>query len=261
MPEDPLPLDSVLQQEQAAIRPDGPLTALCISGGGIRSATFALGALQGLAEHGLLAQFDYLSTVSGGGYIGSWLSAWTTRLNGLEAVVPHLRSDAPQAGPAERDPVEHLREYNNYLTPKLGGLSSDTWTLVATVVRNIALNWLVLVPLLLFFLMAPRILLAVARLSEVYDEVYHKPEIIANSFAVTALLPAIVTLLFCFGLYHIWLYLPGVGGKNHTGTDFLRRVLAPLAAATVLFCAYDTLYYWQNKNKSLFMSIFVTLCS
>ena len=50
--------------------------ALCISGGGIRSATFGLGILQGLARCGLLDKFHYLSTVSGGGYIGSWLSAW-----------------------------------------------------------------------------------------------------------------------------------------------------------------------------------------
>ena len=49
--------------------------AICISGGGIRSATFGLGVLRGLARCGLLGSFHYLSTVSGGGYIGSWLSA------------------------------------------------------------------------------------------------------------------------------------------------------------------------------------------
>lgn len=48
-------------------------SALCLSGGGIRSASFALGIIQALAAHPknaqkcLLAQFDYLSTVSGGG--------------------------------------------------------------------------------------------------------------------------------------------------------------------------------------------------
>ena len=55
------------------------LTGLAFSGGGIRSATFNLGVLQALAECGLLTRFDYLSTVSGGGYIGSWLSAWIWR--------------------------------------------------------------------------------------------------------------------------------------------------------------------------------------
>jgi hypothetical protein len=54
---------------------------LALSGGGIRSATFALGVLQGLASttrerdgvrQPLLKYFDYLSTVSGGGYVGSF---------------------------------------------------------------------------------------------------------------------------------------------------------------------------------------------
>ncbi|MGA9626725.1 MAG: hypothetical protein WBQ65_19785, partial [Bryobacteraceae bacterium] len=68
----------------------GKRTALCFSGGGIRSATFGLGVLQGLAAHSwspkdpaapprLLAGVDYLSTVSGGGYLGGWFSAWASR--------------------------------------------------------------------------------------------------------------------------------------------------------------------------------------
>src|ERR1700722_3115662 len=51
------------------------LTGLALSGGGIRSATFCLGVIQSLCEGRLLRHFDYLSTVSGGGYIGGWLSA------------------------------------------------------------------------------------------------------------------------------------------------------------------------------------------
>ncbi len=43
------------------------LSALCLSGGGIRSATFSLGVMQGLATRGLLDKFSYLSTVSGAG--------------------------------------------------------------------------------------------------------------------------------------------------------------------------------------------------
>jgi len=58
--------------------PKAPLTALCLSGGGIRSATFALGVIQGLAERGVLSGFDYLSTVSGGRYVGGWLSSWSS---------------------------------------------------------------------------------------------------------------------------------------------------------------------------------------
>src|SRR4030095_9996446 len=54
-------------------------TALCLSGGGIRSGTFGLGILQGLARHNLLDKFHYLSTVSGGGYMGSWVAARAPR--------------------------------------------------------------------------------------------------------------------------------------------------------------------------------------
>src|SRR5512139_3657988 len=76
--------EHVLAQERAAIRepdgrddgPDRPLAGLAFSGGGIRSATFNLGITQALAELNLLRQFDYLSCVSGGGYIGGWLSAF-----------------------------------------------------------------------------------------------------------------------------------------------------------------------------------------
>ncbi len=56
-----------------------PRIGLALSGGGIRSATFSLGVLQALACAGKLSCIDYLSTVSGGGYIGSWLTAWIHR--------------------------------------------------------------------------------------------------------------------------------------------------------------------------------------
>src|SRR5690242_14508514 len=52
---------------------------LAFSGGGIRSATFNLGVLQALAKLKLLTRLDYLSTVSGGGYIGGWFQAWFYR--------------------------------------------------------------------------------------------------------------------------------------------------------------------------------------
>jgi Patatin-like phospholipase len=129
--------------------------ALCLSGGGIRSATFNLGILQGLARHGLLGQFHYLSTVSGGGFVGGWLSAWVRRA-GIDAVV-HGLSDPPRS-PIDPDPhpLAHLRAYGNYLSPKVGLLSADTWTMVATLLRNVFLNWLVFVPVIAAALMLPR---------------------------------------------------------------------------------------------------------
>src|SRR3954467_13054525 len=74
------------------------IAAVCLSGGGIRSASFALGVLQSLARHGLLRQFHYLSTVSGGGYIGSWFQAWRRQAGGLGAVIQGLNQRDPDTG-------------------------------------------------------------------------------------------------------------------------------------------------------------------
>src|ERR1044071_260721 len=144
-------------------------TALCISGGGIRSATFALGVIQGLAGTGILEKFDYLSAVSGGGYIGSWLSSWSRRhKDGIKGVQDDLvRADPGRLAGGMRQkpdakiepepqPLQHLRAYSNYLSPKLGFLSADSWTLGALYIRNLLLNLLILVPVLAGVLALPR---------------------------------------------------------------------------------------------------------
>ncbi|HIO96299.1 MAG TPA: hypothetical protein EYG71_00030 [Leucothrix sp.] len=48
-----------------------PQLGLALSGGGIRSASFAMGVTQALDRYQLFDEVDYLSTVSGGGYMGS----------------------------------------------------------------------------------------------------------------------------------------------------------------------------------------------
>jgi hypothetical protein len=147
---------------------DEARTALCISGGGIRSATFALGVMQGLASGTILKKFDFLSTVSGGGYIGSWLSSWARRhpegIAGVEqdlicadtAVVQKTEEPRRKIDP-EPQPLRHLREYSNYLSPKLGIGSTDTWTLASLYLRNLLLNLLVLIPVLAAVLAIPRL--------------------------------------------------------------------------------------------------------
>ncbi len=143
-------------------------SALCLSGGGIRSATFGLGLVQGLAQKGLLSRFDYLSTVSGGGYLGSWLSAWIRR-HGLAEVEAKLAS--PPASPLapEPEPIQHLRSYSRYMSPKLGLLSADTWTLAGIFLRNLLLNWLVFLPLIAAALLFPRLSTAVLHAVSVGD--------------------------------------------------------------------------------------------
>jgi len=247
----PLTLEQVLRQEREALRPDGdpqPLAALCISGGGIRSATFAMGAIQGMADHGLLDRFDYLSTVSGGGYIGSWLSSWVARAGGIDKVVPRLQRDQKPPAAGENDPIDHLREFNNYLTPKLGFFSADTWTVAATVFRNIALNWMVLVPLLMSVLMLPRLLLSFAVLGDFYKEYFGSAAAISRSPWVTTAIPIAAALLLAYAVFQMARFLPSVGGVNHTQEQYLAHVLGPVIAAALLFIAFDSLYYWGDLD-------------
>lgn len=227
-----------------------PLSALCISGGGIRSATFALGVIQAFADKGILTGFDYLSTVSGGGYIGGWLTAWKQRQNGLDKIIPELRSVAPAPPQGTVDPVQHLREYNSYLTPKLGLLSTDTWTLAATIGRNMILNWLVLVPILLFVLMVPRLVLALARLG-VTMQLFYDDTVVnyANAILVNAI-PLVSGILFATGIFNAMRYLPGVGRKNHSEFDFLKYCLAPFMGATVTFLAIDSWRYSSDAGHA-----------
>jgi hypothetical protein len=101
---------------------------LALSGGGIRSATFCLGVVQTLVRQGLLPQFDYLSTVSGGGYFGSFLScALGTNPPSAADKTPaqlaaekikqvfHRQEEASRRKGVESALVRHLRNHSKYL--------------------------------------------------------------------------------------------------------------------------------------------------
>jgi Patatin-like phospholipase len=72
-------------------------SGLALSGGGIRSASFSIGVLQALVSKGWLSRFDYLSTVSGGGYAGMSLSWWLHR--GLPTVPTTNAGTGPDSFP------------------------------------------------------------------------------------------------------------------------------------------------------------------
>jgi Patatin-like phospholipase len=221
--------------------------ALCLSGGGIRSATFALGVLEGLAANGVLNRFDYLSTVSGGGYIGSWLSAWcSNKRNGtFRTVVDSLERAAKQN--AERSPIRHLRSYSNYLTPKLGILSADTWASVATYARNLLLNWLVLIPLLMAVLLTPHIGLALVALApsgiftSILDANWATAACTAFLFAAFALIRAMI-----YVGYNRPSSVRAFGRVPAGQADFLLRCLLPLMLAAIFF---SLSWAWLSHGK------------
>jgi hypothetical protein len=235
----------------------GRLLGLSFSGGGIRSATFNLGVLQALAGRGVLRYVDYLSTVSGGGYIGSWLTALSQRRFARRAkdaqaadVEPDLllkldargfksfeRSLAWSAGDRldkvdkaeviarEDRAIRFLREFSNYLTPRLGVFSGDTWALIAIYVRNALLNQLVLLLALVGVLLIPRLFSPLLKRLEVDD-------IVGFSYWM---LPALVVHVFiCWSLGK---YLAGItalrGGEAGPAPRVIRRIGLPLLAIGV----------------------------
>ncbi|MDF3933470.1 patatin-like phospholipase family protein [Pseudomonas citronellolis] len=86
---------------------------LALSGGGVRSATFNFGLLRALAKNHVLKRFDYLSTVSGGGYIGSALGRLYGPAQGARAVEDGLAADDSLL-------LWWLRNNGRYLTPAGG---------------------------------------------------------------------------------------------------------------------------------------------
>jgi hypothetical protein len=92
----------------------------------------------------MLSCFDFLSTVSGGGYVGGWLAAWIFRTKGGIKQVEKFLDPSLSPDHSEVRPITFLREYSNYLTPGLGLLGVDTWTMISIWIRNSFLNLLIL---------------------------------------------------------------------------------------------------------------------
>jgi hypothetical protein len=212
-------------------------TALCFSGGGIRSATFSLGVMQRLARLKLLQQFDYLSTVSGGGYIGSWLSSFVRRTeSGIDGVAQQLSAKPATTLDPEPQQIRHLREYSNYLTPKLGLFSGDTWSLAGNYLRNLLLNLLILIPLLAAVLAVPRVVVAVLR---------HEAELLDELKIVTL-------ALFAFAVFALAFLRPVRGGlpnrKPYNNGGFLLLVVLPFFLAAIGIVLYVGWTFGQPRN-------------
>jgi Patatin-like phospholipase len=142
---------------------------LGLSGGGIRSASLALGVLQAFAEHDLLRRFDYISSVSGGGYLaGSLQWWWSNKLRedsakGTQTTFGMGRKDFPY-GPARiatsdedetteraRANLDFLRSHSACLTP---GNGMTSWSMLAVLIRTAVISLFIWIPLLAGFFAA-----------------------------------------------------------------------------------------------------------
>jgi hypothetical protein len=123
-------------------------TGVSLSGGGIRSAAFCLGALQSLAANRLIDQIDYLSTVSGGGYIGSSVSACMSQAppDGKNQEFPFTAPNEYQDRPA----VGHLRDFSNYILPRGSASLIDA---VAVILRGLVTNLVIILAVVSFLVL------------------------------------------------------------------------------------------------------------
>ncbi|MFI5103567.1 MAG: hypothetical protein ACHP79_01470, partial [Terriglobales bacterium] len=234
---------AVAEQPLKDLLHEANLSALCFSGGGIRSASFGLGVLTGLARisiggqsagatKGVLGEIDYVSTVSGGGYLGSWLTGWIrTHTQGFVGVIKDLAAFRLTSVDPEAGPVRHLRDYTSYLAPRSGVFSSDAWTLAAIISRNLLLNWTILIPVFAAVLLLPVLnteLFSGARKihGELWGvEAYYWKLALAAIFAGWA-------------LYHVATRLPGQTKAKAKETSIWQVVLPLLVSAWLLASCY-----------------------
>ena len=245
--------------------------ALCLSGGGIRSAAFSLGVMQALAtnprrpdgtragkpEDSLLSRFHYLSTVSGGGYAGGWLSAWLTHAYGHKggdwsSVWQAMAGERPVP---EEEPRQFawLRTYSNYLTPKLGLASADAWATAALSLRNLILNWFVILPVLCAVLIVLKLVASTVAWVSQFD-----PQACAASFGQPSFfLGAAGGVCLLLALRFTTRHRPTRGASGAGQKDFLTGGLGPAVAAAVFFtfavagpCAETFVQNWLRSGHA-----------
>ncbi len=113
---------------------------VALSGGGIRSAAFCLGALQALDRYKMISRIDYLSSVSGGGYTASAVSSAMSISGGV------FPFESSENDTRDSNSLGHIRDYSNYLIPrgKLNLLAD-----LAIVLRGLVTNVLLVLPVIL----------------------------------------------------------------------------------------------------------------
>lgn len=140
-----------VEREHLKLNEQETVSGLAISGGGIRSASFGLGVMQALVANNQLSKMDYMSTVSGGGYLGSALT-WALKQGGKEAGTSpdnfplgkrgKHRSKASALKDNSIDEennqlLDFIRQHSSYLTPTS---SLDIVSFAAVVMRSMVMS-------------------------------------------------------------------------------------------------------------------------
>ena len=224
-------IDDIIGQESAHIGKDTgeKRLGLSFSGGGIRSASFAMGVLQALVSDNQLKKMDYLSTVSGGGYLGSSL---TWFLSQVMEDGKHYGTE-PQNFPfgRKREGGKHnnknailnfIRQHGNYLIP---GHGLSALSLVATLLRTI------LVSLAIYFALATSIMCIALDLipeKKIFEGCIYALTILAGLWAATA------------AFYSLYSFFKAT---RYQFSVFIQKWLGRLINAMIILFAFGSLPY------------------
>jgi len=235
-----------LQADLPVVSLEGPpdvkqgLVGLALSGGGIRSATFCLGAVQKLAGSGLLKHVDYLSTVSGGGFMGSCVSSL---MQGDPGALQERKKDSgSQIHAAEPPIIRHLRNSSKYLAP--GGFV-DELRMAVLILRGIVVNFLVLLPYIILLVLATEL-------------IYQNAERGKGVYALLPLVsPAVLLLMivsFPLVSRFLWRRLAWTHRDRYEramGTAFLLTIISLLAAPAIVMVSGAIDLSWHELLYTL----------
>jgi hypothetical protein len=125
----------------------GPIVGICCSGGGIRAASYALGCLQVLDDHGVLRglpdhsgkrtsarRATYISAVSGGSYA---VAASALIQRSIEENPSLERGIVPFSQPSPE--LRRLRSRLSYLAGESWGLPGSVWRVLLGTIVNVVL--------------------------------------------------------------------------------------------------------------------------
>jgi hypothetical protein len=220
-------------------RTDQNAVGLALSGGGIRSATFGLGVVQVLAEKGLLKDVDFLSTVSGGGYTGSFLSRRLGGMNGVDQGVQDSDLAAPQ-GP-DPLPVSHVRQNAKFLVARN---LKESWRMVVVTLAGMMLNWTV-----------PLLVMIFAALLVRFSPKPQNPDAFWQwAIATTGGLTLVAVFFFCVMLRQG----PKRTGRGERVLGFLSAATALVAIGWLLDIGYGRFSHWHDHKsgaKGLWLGI------
>lgn len=184
------------------------VTGVGLSGGGIRSATFYLGIFMALAEQRLIRRIDLLSTVSGGGFFGSFLGRLFTRNPvgvGADQVEQTLAN-------SKSFPVSWLRQNGRYMSPTGSG---DTFFAVAIGLRN----WLAVHAVLGSFCLLCFLLTAALESLAMVDLRQHRSDIHIFWWSPIMYLPLAILLFVTLPMGIAYWFVPADGEKARSNVS------------------------------------------